>query len=290
MRIGVKLAPIYVGYPALELAWTTAAESAAFDSIWTYDHFYPREEPGPCFEGWTTLAVLAHHAPTQMIGHLVLAAPYRHPSLLAKMATVMDHATKGRFVLGLGAGHRLKEATDFRLPMASPIGRRMAELESTLRWVRHLWQAAPPGGEHDRVTKSSDADLPIPTDAVFAPPNHTPGGPPIWIGTSGESVGLRLVARYADGWNYSGIDVDAFARKLELLHGYCAEIGRDPADISVSVQFPLRGDEDERRATVERGVHFRASGCDHLVLMAETARGPVAVDEAATVATAVREA
>jgi alkanesulfonate monooxygenase SsuD/methylene tetrahydromethanopterin reductase-like flavin-dependent oxidoreductase (luciferase family) len=65
-----------------------------------------------------------------------------------------------------------------------------------------------------------------------------PGGPKIMIGGGGEKRTLRLVARYADQCNVTG-DVSTLARKIDVLHRHCAEVGRDPAEVSVTWMSPL---------------------------------------------------
>ena len=72
-----------------------AGELDVFSSAWTNDHL--DLESGPVWEGWTGLAALAHLVPGKQVGHLVLANPFRRPVVLAKSATLMDHATRGRF-------------------------------------------------------------------------------------------------------------------------------------------------------------------------------------------------
>lgn len=197
-----------VAWSALEEAWAAAGEAEDFESVWTFDHLYPLHGEGPCFEGWTTLAALAHHARGKRIGHLVLAATYRHPGLLAKMATVMDHATGGRLVLGLGAGWHEAETRAFDLPLP-PIAERMRLLESTLRVTRGLLQR-PAGSRGGETAESVRSVVPGSIEAHpyrLEDPRNDPGplgpGPRIVVGTEGERVGLRLVARWADGWNHS---------------------------------------------------------------------------------------
>jgi alkanesulfonate monooxygenase SsuD/methylene tetrahydromethanopterin reductase-like flavin-dependent oxidoreductase (luciferase family) len=58
-----------------------------------------------------------------------------------------------------------------------------------------------------------------------------PGGPKILIGGGGERKTLRLVARYADMWNGFG-DTDTISHKIRVLTDHCAEIGRDPSEIT----------------------------------------------------------
>jgi len=65
-----------------------------------------------------------------------------------------------------------------------------------------------------------------------------PGGPRIMIGGGGEKRTLRLVAQYADQCNVTG-SVATLARKIEVLHRHCADVGRDPAEIRVTWMTPL---------------------------------------------------
>jgi hypothetical protein len=58
--------------------------------------------------------------------------------------------------------------------------------------------------------------------------------PPIVIGGSGEKRTLRTTARFAQHWNYVGGSPEEFARKRDVLHAHCADIGRDPAEITLS--------------------------------------------------------
>jgi alkanesulfonate monooxygenase SsuD/methylene tetrahydromethanopterin reductase-like flavin-dependent oxidoreductase (luciferase family) len=289
VRIGLKLAPINVGYDTLERAWIAGATSDAFDSLWSFDHLYPSTGPGPCLEGWTVLAVLAHHARDKELGHLVLAAPFRQAAVLAKAAAVMDLATAGRFVLGLGAGHNFVEAQAFDLPLPEPIGKRMQVLEATLRSVRSLWGAPDHARDVPPVTGSV---LPFeqPPGALFEPAPRTPGGPRILIGTAGERIGLRLVARYADAWNQSGADDEAFARKRDIIAANCAAIGRDPASVELTCQARLSADDDGATEAVAAARRLAAAGCDHLILMADASQGPAAVAAVETLARRIRDA
>ena len=258
----------------------------------TFDHLYPVDGDGACFEGWTVLALLAHHVPDKQIGHLVLANPYRHPGLVAKMATAMDHATNGRFVLGLGAGWYEPEMQGYGFPF-DPVPVRLRELEAGLRVIRALFapEAAvwpPPGEGPSGEVGGASVDAP-PYRLAHArndPPPRTPGGPPIWLGTQGERVGMRLVANYADGWNYSGGPVEEFSGKLRALDRACEMAGRDRSTIEVSVQRRVGGTRDERQAALEYGLEVARAGCDHLVFYVDPRGGPeglrLLADEVAT--------
>jgi alkanesulfonate monooxygenase SsuD/methylene tetrahydromethanopterin reductase-like flavin-dependent oxidoreductase (luciferase family) len=79
----------------------------AFSSAWISDHLMKDESP--TFEGWTALTYLAALFPTYRFGNLVLSQSYRNPALLAKMAATLQALTRGRLILGIGAGWQADE-------------------------------------------------------------------------------------------------------------------------------------------------------------------------------------
>jgi alkanesulfonate monooxygenase SsuD/methylene tetrahydromethanopterin reductase-like flavin-dependent oxidoreductase (luciferase family) len=89
--------------------------------------------------------------------------------------------------------------------------------------------------------------------------------PPIVIGGSGEQLTLRVVARYADIWNFTGTDVETFQHKVRVLHEHCAAVGRDPEQIELSVQ--ARVNYDDLAATVATLQPLVEAGATHLILM-----------------------
>ena len=74
----------------------------------------------------------------------VLSNTFRHPAVLAKQATALDHITGGRFILGLGAGWHDGEHDTFGIPLP-PIGERISRLESAVRVLRALGSDAATG-------------------------------------------------------------------------------------------------------------------------------------------------
>ena len=93
-------------------AYIQTMEAGRWDSLWFADHFLPpgapanlwaTEEHIPCFDGFTLIAVAAGMTQRLKLGGLVMGNTYRNPALVAKMATTLDQASRGRFILGLGA-------------------------------------------------------------------------------------------------------------------------------------------------------------------------------------------
>jgi alkanesulfonate monooxygenase SsuD/methylene tetrahydromethanopterin reductase-like flavin-dependent oxidoreductase (luciferase family) len=77
-----------------------------------------------------------------------------------------------------------------------------------------------------------------------------PGGPPILVGGSGERRTLRLVAQYADMCNLFG-DVATIRHKVDVLRAHCADVGRDPAQVTVSrLSTLILTDSDEQTKTM----------------------------------------
>jgi alkanesulfonate monooxygenase SsuD/methylene tetrahydromethanopterin reductase-like flavin-dependent oxidoreductase (luciferase family) len=279
IRIGFKTAPRYADWRTVADIWASAAALECFDSGWTFDHFYPADGMGPTFEGWTTLALLSHHVPGMDVGHLVLANPYRNPALVAKMATTMDHATGGHFILGLGAGWLEAEAEAYGMPLA-PVPQRLRDLEAAIRVIQALFRdpAASQWPEsEDEAASGGGVSLEAPpyrlAHARADPAPLTAGGPPLWLGVQGVKVGMRLVATYADGWNYSSGPIPEFIGKRDALMRHCESVGRDPGEITVSTQ--IRVAETSRwREALEEGRAYINAGCDYLILYMDAREGP----------------
>src|SRR6266571_4282570 len=60
--------------------------------------------------------------------------------------------------------------------------------------------------------------------------------PPIMIGGAGEKKMLRLVAQEADIWNASAGNYAQLDHKITVLREHCLTVGRDFADIELSLQ------------------------------------------------------
>lgn len=184
-----------------------------FDSVWLTDHL--QFEDRPLFEGWTALTYQAALHPQFKFGHAVLAQSFRNPALLAKMAATLQYLTDGRFILGIGAGWKEDEYTAYGYDFPTA-GRRLGELEESLQIINALWREkqATVEGKYYRVVNAYCEPKPEPL-------------PPIVIGGTKPRI-LRLIARYADWWNVSGVSIDNYKLFVQESERACEDVGRDP--------------------------------------------------------------
>jgi probable F420-dependent oxidoreductase len=242
------------------------AEATGFDALWISDHVGfgdPEGDWAGAWECWTLLSALASVTSRVKLGTYVLAAPFREPAVLAKMAETLDEVSGGRLVLGLGAGWNAPEFESYGLPFDD----RFDRFEDTLRIVVGML----------REGRSTHAGRTAHTrSARLAPRGPRPNGLPVMVGAGGPRM-LRLTAELADEWNGGLRRLDEVPPLLEALESACHEVGRDPGSIARSVEVLVRTDAvPEDRAPEEREIRgdpatiaselrrFADLGVDHL--------------------------
>jgi len=206
------------------------AEDAGFDSIWLYDHLLYRSPGQPTrgiWECWTMLSALTEATQRVEVGTLVLCNLFRNPALLAKMADTLDEVSKGRFVLGVGAGWNEPEFRAFGIPFDHRVGR----LEEALQIISPLLKT----GHVDFEGKYYQV-----RDCEITPRGPRVGGPPVLVAGSGPRM-LRLTAQYADMWNPSGYLTapSSFIEPRAKLRVACTEVGRDPTTLGLTAMVAL---------------------------------------------------
>ncbi len=234
------------GWDTLCGLWESADQVELWQSAWTGDHFYPflSDPSGPCMEGWVTLAALAQRTRRLRLGVLVSGMPHRHPAVLAKMAAALDITCRGRLELGLGAAWYAMECEAYGIDLG-PARTRLDRLEEGVEVISSLLTKPVTtfSGRHYRLT-----------DARCEPRPVQRPRPPIVIGGSGKQRTARIVARWADHWNLGFARPGDFPRKLRALARHCADLGRDPAGIDISVVVRTAGRAADRGLCATRGL------------------------------------
>jgi F420-dependent oxidoreductase-like protein len=219
------------------------AEELGFDWISVWDHFYASTsysgDPGSydCHEAVAMHAALACSTSRVRCGCLVYCAGYRHPGVLAKAIATIDHLSGGRAEIGLGAGWAEPEYTAYGFPFPSA-GPRLDLLEESAACVESLLhrEVTTFSGDHFRFSEARLEPRPVQSRL------------PVWVGGGGERRTLRIVARYADGWNVPFIAPEDLARKRKVLADHCAAEDRDVDEIRCAVNVGLCADDEALRA------------------------------------------
>ena len=217
-----------------------AAEAAGFGGIAFMDHLAPPNAEGhPMFDAMATAGWVAANTSRLAVGHLVLCDPFRHPAVLAKDAVTIDHASGGRFELGIGSGSVAAELTRFGVEVD---GKRVERLAESLEVLKLLWSGEPfdYDGRFHRLRGAQQ--LPVPTRPI-----------PILIGGAGPRT-MELVARHADWWNLPGNIAD----KLDELRPAAGSARASLQTIVAYVDDEAR--RDEVISTAKRRFGWAASG------------------------------
>jgi probable F420-dependent oxidoreductase len=240
MRIGVSLPNVGIGHTKegiLEVA--AGAERLGFDSVWAAHHVlmpyerasrYPYEHSGTevamtpgmqWLDPLVTLSMIAGTTERVRLGTSVFVLPYRDPVTLASEVAALDVLSEGRVILGVGVGWMREEFEAIGVPSRE----RGARTDEHLRVLKALWTEDP---------ASFDGEFTRFDGIVLATKPHDQGGPPVWIGGNTEPA-LRRALRFGDGWHGFEVFPDELPELRERLGRLGEEVGRDPAELELSV-------------------------------------------------------
>lgn len=214
-------------------------EELGFDWISIWDHFYAADGTGDphCLEAIACHTALAACTERVRCGSLVYSAGYRHPAVLANAIATIDQLSGGRVTLGLGGGWLQQEYDEYGIEFGTA-GERLRKMEESIQCVRGLLTQDTTDFEGRWFTLSGARCEPKPVQERL----------PIWVGGGGEQVTLKIVARHADGWNIPFVAPEEWARKSGILTEHCERVGRDPAEVTRSVNVGMAFSDDDLRA------------------------------------------
>ena len=272
-RVGIQLPEVerVVRWPEY-VNMARAAEQSGFASLWMGDHLLyrgdGRPERGP-WEAWTLLSALAAETETVDLGPLVACLGFHPPAVIAKMAVTINEVSRGRFVLGIGAGWNKPEFDAFGLPF----DQRAARFEEAFAIIRGLVDG-------ERVTL--DGRFHAVDDVVSLPVAQYRQR--TMVGSTGERV-LRATLPHVDWWNtwfdWFGNSAEGFATLNDRISSIAREVGRDPLSLKRSACLLVRVDSNANErprpdtyseatlADVARRVdELSSAGADEVILVA----------------------
>ena len=234
------------------VALARAAEDARLEGLFRSDHYSAIVLPlEGSLDAWATLAALATLTSTLRLGTMVSPATFRHPSVLARMATTVDHVSGGRVELGMGAGWYEREHVENGIPYLDSKTRFDLFAEQVEIVVR-TWTEEGFDHEGEHYTLRNQTALPKPVQQPH---------PPLILGGAAKSRAAALAARFASEYDTGDSSPAELRVKRDRLDAACEEIGRDPATLPLSMMVTAvvgrdRAEVDERLARV-RGLLSR---------------------------------
>jgi F420-dependent oxidoreductase-like protein len=218
-----------------------AVDGTGYHALFRSDHYlslmgFERERDAT--DAWAVVAGLAATTSEVRLGTLVSPATFRHPSQLAKVAATVDHISGGRVELGMGAGWNEREHAAYGFPFPD-LGERYDRLEEQVEIVHRSWteDEVTFAGEHYRL------------DALTALPRPVRSPPSLMLGGQAGPRAAALAARFASEYNSVPTDHAGVRERRANLDRACEAVGRDPADLPLSLMVPVV--VGETRAEVE---------------------------------------
>ena len=222
------------------IALAETCERVGLEGLFRSDHYVSVDEGATrgSLDAWTTLAGLAARTERIRLGTMVSPATFRHPSVLGRAATTVDHISGGRAELGLGAGWYEREHRAFGFPFGS-LGERMEVFEEQAeiivgQWTAHSFSYS---GRHYQL-EDCDA-LPRPVQNPH---------PPVIIGGSGKRRTVEVAARLGQEYNVVGPTVEECRDLRRRMDEACARHGRDPQTLVLSAMCTVCVGEDAAQA------------------------------------------
>lgn len=134
----------------------------------------------------TLARISAELDPHVRLATTIVQVPLYHPIVLAEELATLDILTRGKLVVGAGAGYREDEFIALGIPYKD----RFKMMDESLSVIKKLWT-------HDEVGHNGEFWSFDPVRTHLRPRQDP--HPPIWIGAMREA-GVRRSARLGDGW------------------------------------------------------------------------------------------
>ena len=223
-------------------------EEKGFDSLWMADHIMGwtpesiwtpdlikaaafQKSPHMNHEVYSILALAAWNTNKMLLGTSVTETFRRHPAVLAQTLITQDHISKGRMILGIGAGEG-ENVIPYGIKWEKPVAR----LEESLEIIKLLWESSKKVNYNGEFWTLKDAVLTL-------EPYKKNKYPPIWIAAHGQKM-LDLTGRLGDGWLPVYSDLEDYKYRLNIIRNAAKKAGRDPESITPGLYSFVVIDDD----------------------------------------------
>ncbi len=216
------------------------AESLGYEYLCSGEHMMFH---GPVPNSLIALAVAAGATSRIKLMSTVVLLPLYTPMVLAKMTSVLDVASNGRYHMGIGVGGEFPKEFE---ACGVPVKQRGSRSNEALEVIKKLWTENNVSFE-GRYSKFSGVTLdPQPTQKPH---------PPIWVAGRKESA-MRRAALYADGWIPYMYTPEMLHESIEKIHQFGKEAGRDLSNFrpGLFIFASVYPDRDEAREQAARAL------------------------------------
>jgi probable F420-dependent oxidoreductase len=242
------------------------AEKLGFDSVWGNDHITPpryvrdhfKESPN-FYDVLIALAMIGQATTTLRLGTALLVLPNREPVYLAKQVATLDQMTGGRFVMAVGLG-AYREEFEAWVGNRYPSPHRGAMMEEGLEIFRRLTTEKVSSFEGNYYSYKDIEMFPKPKQDPF----------PLFIGGHNMKA-VERAATIGRGWLPGWRPFHEIEERIQALHKFASEAGRDPKDIEIAPQFSLLVGKTQEDA---EATYMRSGLVAHRVSLAHTGRDP----------------
>ena len=225
-RTGFAISAHFQAVDFVELA--QAAEARGYDTFWLTE--------GGGRDAVSPLAYIAAHTKRIKLGTGILTIYSRTPGMLAQTASALDQLSNGRFVLGLGTGHKAAVESGQGVPFVKPVTR-MRDYVTIIK----------------RALKDSEVSY---KGGVYSVPSFTLGrrftrpNLPVYIATLGGPL-AELAGELADGVLPLMATPQGIGELRERIAAGAKRAGRDPKAIDVACFIIACASDDQRAAEWE---------------------------------------
>ncbi|MHA1440167.1 MAG: LLM class flavin-dependent oxidoreductase [Promethearchaeota archaeon] len=239
---GTFISPIKKGIDSIK-----RIEEIGYDSVWFADHLMGwipesiwtpdlidmasiQDSPHDFYEVFSIMALAGWNTEKILLGTSVTEIFRHHPAVLAQTFLTQDHISKGRVILGIGAGEG-ENVIPYGIKWEKPVSR----LEEALKIIKLLWESDKKVDFDGNFWKLNDAILSL-------KPYEKGKFPPIWIAAHGNKM-CELTGRLGDGWLPLNLSPPVYKEKLYIIQNSAKKAGRKKEDITPGLWCNLIIDE-----------------------------------------------